>query len=267
MRVPRFVLPLLSALTLACGTGDRAGSAPDGDPAPEPSVGSGPFVAFPAAGVASSNPDTVPDPGIVRERGIGVLGFDPGPQLAGRIADSIEVWADSTPAAAVIARMVLDTTGVFRFEAREGLLERPGALDYGYQEVGLVVLERRGEWLRVFLGNGADGAGVSGWSRARERVSALTLWEDLLPGLPLFFAVPPDSMGFHAVADGPEVQFPIGDGYIMRSLTVDGDWMRVRVVSPSDYCATPAALREDTLWIRWRGASGNPRVWFHTRGC
>ena len=96
----------------------------------------------------------------------------------------------------------------------------------------------------------------------------MTLWEDVLPGLPLFFALPPDSFRFHAAPDGPEESFPVEyDEYILWPLEVQGDWMRVRAVTPSDYCAEPTSPRQDTLWIRWRGEPNGPRVWFYTRGC
>ena len=72
--IRRVVAVVSCALALACGSGERAGT-PGG-----PAAGASPtggaaraedpraFVAFPAAGVPNSNPDTVPDPGIVNPR-------------------------------------------------------------------------------------------------------------------------------------------------------------------------------------------------------
>lgn len=259
-------LSLFLLLLAACGSGE--GGAAENAPAGPPAQDTRPFVAFPAAGVPNSDPERVPDPGIFREHGIGVIGFDPGPGLSGRVADSLEVTADTMPGSPVVARLVLDTTAVFRFEAREGMLAAPGALDYGYEEVGLPVLDRAADgWLRVHLGQAADGAPVSGWTRVRAGVLALTLWEDLLPGMPLFFTHP-DSARFHEARDGAEARFDVSEGYILWPLSVDGDWMRVRAVSPSNYCfEPPRPPREDTLWIRWRGDDARPRVWFFTRGC
>ncbi|MSR36187.1 MAG: hypothetical protein EXR95_06015 [Gemmatimonadetes bacterium] len=96
----------------------------------------------------------------------------------------------------------------------------------------------------------------------------VTLWDELLPGQPLFFALPPDSFRFHVAPDGADERFAIErEQYILWPLEQSGDWMRVRAVSPSDYCAAPGAARQDTLWIRWRAETGRPRVWFYTRGC
>src|SRR5699024_8199657 len=127
------------------------------------------------------------------------------------------------------------------FEARDGLLKTPGALEFGYQEIGLPILEHGADgWERVLLGGAADGSAVTGWARARQGVVGVTLWQDLIPGQPLFFALPPDSIHFFAAADGAEKGFTVRpDDYILWPLAVQGDWMRVRAVSPSDYCATP----------------------------
>ena len=210
----------------------------------------------------------VRDPSRMRERGIGVIGFEPGPLLAGRAADTLDVRANPTSGAAVIARLVLDTAGVYRYEVREGLLEEQGTLEFGYEIMGLVLLERSPDgWFQVYLGNAPGGAVVSGWTRARPGALGLTLWDELLPRQALFFALPPDSIRFHASPEGPDAPFPIEDGYIMWPLEVRDDWMRVRAVAPSDYCFDPPSPLQDTLWIRYRGQNGRPRVWFYTVGC
>jgi hypothetical protein len=204
----------------------------------------------------------------MRERGIGVIGFEPGPLLAGRAVDTLDVRAEPTSGAAVIARLVLDTAGVYRYEVRAGLLEEQGTLEFGYEVVGLVLLERGPDgWVRVYLGQAPGGAVVSGWTRARPGALGLVLWDELLPRQALFFALPPDSISFHASPEGPDAPFPIEDGYIMWPLEVRGDWMRVRAVAPSDYCSGPPSPRQDTLWILFRGQNGRPRVWFYTVGC
>jgi hypothetical protein len=171
-----------------------------------------------------------------------------------------------------IARLHLDDSGIYRFEAARGALARPGALEFGYEEVGLPLLERRADgWLRVMLGEDDAGSVVSGWIAGKEGVG-ITLWEERFADTPLFFALPSDStLRFHASPDGPVESFPLPAGepgdYVLWPLETRGDWMRVRAVTPSDYCFEPRAPRVDTLWIRWREAGGEPRVWYFTRGC
>jgi hypothetical protein len=129
----------------------------------------------------------------------------------------------------------------------------------------------------VHLGT-RGGTPVTGWVRQAAGRNARTLWEELLPTLPLFFVVPRDSVRFHGAVDGSETAFalpapaPGGDpadpgDYILWPLAREGDWMQVRAVTPSDFCADPPAPVEDTLWVRWRTAAGRPRVWYFTRGC
>jgi hypothetical protein len=266
------LLPAVVLLALACGGEETETGADEGaaDSVPDTVT----MVAFEAAGV----PDYTP----MRERGIGVVHFDPGPRLASRAADTIRVM-EAFPPNAVIARLIADSLGVYRFEAAADLLDAPGALEFGYEEIGLPALESAGieRWL-VHLGTRAAEP-VTGWVAIRPGL-ARTLWEDLLPTLPLFFVVPSDSIAFHASREGPVVPFPIpppssgdpGDpgDYILWPLERSGDWMRVRAVTPSDYCAEPPSPREDTLWIRWAAPASypstggwRPRVWYFTRGC
>jgi hypothetical protein len=266
------LLALIPLATLACGGAEEDGAGRENGPEGDRTVvETGPdtatLVAFEAAGVPSYTP--------MRERGIGIVHFDPGPRLAGRAADTIRVTG-SAEGGGVVARLIVDSMAVYRFEAAPGVLDAPGALEFGYEEVGLPLLEDpgAGRW-RVHLGT-RDGEPVSGWV-AMQPGRTRTLWEELLPTMPLFFVVPPDSIRFHASQDGPAVPFTLaprtsgdpGDpgDYILWPIETTGDWMRVRAVTPSDYCFDPPAPREDTLWIRWREGSGNPRVWFFTRGC
>jgi hypothetical protein len=257
-------LPVALLVALACGgSGEEGVERETGLEGDGPVVETGPdtatMVAFEAAGVPSWTP--------MRERGIGIVHFDPGPQLAGRAADTIRVTG-AAPGEGVIARLIVDSMSVYRFEAAPAVLDAPGALEFGYEEIGLPLLEdaEQGRW-RVYLGT-RGGAPVSGWVAAQSGRTR-TRWEELLPTLPLFFVVPRDSIRFHAAQDGPAVPFAMAapDDYILWPVETSGDWMRVRAVTPSDYCFDPPSPREDTLWIRWRAESGNPRVWFFTRGC
>jgi hypothetical protein len=259
---PRALLPGLLVVALACGRPEsrRSAGATSAGAASPAAPDTTRFERFEAGGVPAYSP--------TRQRGLGVVHFDPGPRLAGRAADTLVAREEPDAAAAPLARLIVDTTGVFAFDGRAGSLARPGALEFGYEEIGFPILEHGTDgWERVYLGDDSAGAALSGWARAQPGLAAVTLWEELLPGQPLFFVVAQDSMRFHGAPEGPEEPFPVRpEEYILWPLETRGDWMRVRAVTPSDYCAEPAAPRQDTLWIRWRDARG-PRVWFYTRGC
>jgi hypothetical protein len=184
---------LLSVIALAgCGGAERPAESPDaseGEPAAAAPPGR--FTTFPGAGV----PDAWPE----RERGLGVVHLDPGPTTDRPTEDTLAAYERPDATAPVVARLVRDTTYVYRFEAREGLRAAPGALEFGYEDVGFPILERgAGGWERVYVGTDSSGDPVSAWAAARAGRSVVTLWEELLPTLPVFFVVPPDSIRFHA---------------------------------------------------------------------
>ena len=57
--------------------------------------------------------------------------------------------------------------------------------------------------------------------------------------------------------------------YHLEPLEIRGDWMRVELVEPSDYCAgpdAPASTRREG-WVKWRDDEIGPWVWYYTRGC
>jgi hypothetical protein len=175
-----------------------------------------------------------------------------------------------------------------------------GALEFSYEEVGLPIDSlatdpRAGDdrragaraampgseplsrqdlsgWARVVYGY-LSGDRLFGWVRLQPRY-AVTLWPDALPTHVLFFA---DSIPFriHATPGGDVVRFPLAYDppgsnrvdYIMHPLETDGPWMRVRAVTPSDYCADPPTPRDTTGWIRYLDDASRPRVWYFTRGC
>jgi hypothetical protein len=264
--IPLAGCALLGAIVLArCGGAEEPEpSAEAREPGASAAAGGpqtpGVFTTFPGAGVPSAWPE--------RERGLGVVHLIPG---AGPVEDTLNAHERPDSTAPVLARLMLDTVHVYRFEARAGLLAAPGALEYGYEDVGFPILERGADgWERVYLGADSVGRAVSGWARARPPFSDVTLWQNLLADTPVFFVVPQDSIRFHAAPEGVEEPFVVeGDDYILWPLEWRGDWLRVRAAAPSDYCASldAPAPRQDTLWIRWRTETGRPRVWFFTRGC
>ena len=144
------------------GPGSSAGSREPGEPAaaggPQTPIA---FTTFPGAGVPSAWPE--------RERGLGVVHLVPGARPA---EDTLEAHERPDSTAPVLARLVLDTLHVYRFEARDGLLATPGALEYGYEDVGFPILERGPDgWERVHVGTDSAGASVAG-GRVRGRPSA-----------------------------------------------------------------------------------------------
>jgi hypothetical protein len=144
------------------------------------------------------------------------------------------------------------------------------AVETGYETLSIPVLEARNDgWLRLSFG----------WAH-RDGLAAATppleyqTWESLFTGgaiSPLYFR----ARVRHALRATPSTSAPLvawipADPvlYAIEPLSLEGDWARVRVSVPSDFCAAPDAPKPEVRegWIRWRDARG-PWLWYYTRGC
>jgi hypothetical protein len=135
-----------------------------------------------------------------------------------------------------------------------------------YEAPAAIVLERRGRWYKVRLPNGA------GWLSASERDEYFSLEHLLTQSLTYLTeatdrrltsapgAAPTNDQGPNLVPGRPVrvVEFRRMDGRL---------WVRVEVVSHSICEST----REPTItargWMQAHAASGEPTIWFYSRGC
>ena len=139
------------------------------------------------------------------------------------------------------------------------------AEEYDYEAPGAVVLEKRGDWFRVRLHNG------SAWLRASEKSEFFSLQR--------LFANAPTHLtdGFDGrLAASPGAPLSIRSDSVLagRSINVldSGDvagrlWVRVEVMSWSlcESVETPTVLARG--WLPVHAPSGEPFVWFSSRGC
>ena len=214
------------------------------------------------------------------DRGTGIvhLARFPGIETGGHRADTIPVHAEPRGDSAVIARFILRTDSMtWGFDLESAPPVESNLLEYGYEELGLPAdsAPRADGWVRVVHGFGADSTPRTGWVRLVADDVAYQAWSDILPENVLFFLSDAD-IRFRDAPDGRTVALPLhaeGSGadrrldYILHPLEARGDWLRVRAVTPSDYCFDPPSPRDTTVWIRYLDERGRPRVWYHTRGC
>jgi hypothetical protein len=148
----------------------------------------------------------------------------------------------------------------------------PHAIETGYETVSILVLEARGDgWLRLPFG----------WVHRKALQTSrpaleFETWEHLFKSdsvSPLYFRLPPARHALHSApaAGAPLVAWIPADPklHAIEPISFTGDWARVRVSLPSDYCAEPGAPKPDVRvgWIRWRDAARGPWLWYYTRGC
>ena len=263
-------LTALLAVAAAC---DAPGAAPasTGADTGTVSLGSGdtPYRAAMDAGVPA---DVMPDYG----RGILHL-VTREDTAAGATEDTVVVRRAPTNEAEIVARWIhrygTEGTWEYRLETNEQNLVRAD-IEWLYEENGLPVDTIAGDssWVRVVYAKDEGGDARLGWVRLTEGM-VVEFWPDVLTQQNVFFRRP-DSIAFHATPDGEPLAIEIHSGdtadgldYTMVPLGVVGDWMRVEVTSPSDYCAEATVARKDTAWIRYLDARSRPRIWYFTRGC
>ena len=150
-----------------------------------------------------------------------------------------------------------------------------GLLETGYEERSFVVHERRDGWLHIRYAAGERGP-RSGWVpecalAASPAPLAFAPWSDWLLGddvSPLFVrAGLPLAMHAEPARTSPLVgMISIDDG--LEPHEIRGEWMRVTLVQPSDYCRPDVASTRREGWVRWLTEDGRgPRLWYFTRGC
>lgn len=150
-----------------------------------------------------------------------------------------------------------------------------GMIETGYETMSFIVLEhRRDGWLRLRYGKPSDSHDGVAWTHTchvETEGLGFESWEERFTSgeiSPLTFRSPVP----HALRAGPgassDLLHWIAGDHHLEPLEFRGDWMRVRVTQPSDYCAGEAIqTREHEGWVRWRSPDKGPWVWYYTRGC
>lgn len=143
-----------------------------------------------------------------------------------------------------------------------------------YETASLVVFRQEGDWLAVDLAAPCDGADGLWVHRAHlPPTVAYETWSARFgPGgrSPLFFRDAERHVLRAAPDPGAERLTSIAgdDTDTFEPLEVRGDWMRVRLSQPSDYCREPGAGSGSIEgWLRWRDEQRGPWVWSFARGC
>jgi hypothetical protein len=212
--------------------------------------------------------------------GIGVAYFQPGVNGTPPVVDTLVLRARAAWDAPQVARFI------FSMPANDGwtyTVLAPGGeaasnlLEFGYEEAGLPIdsILPDSSWLRLLYA-GRRGDVQRGWVPLHRDRLAYLLWSQTLPERAQFF-IRDEDVQFFAEAGGAPVSFPLartdGTGYSrldyhLEPDSVMDDWLRVRVVTPSNACiAEPGPVRDTTLWVRYLNGGGRPVVWYHTRGC
>lgn len=164
-----------------------------------------------------------------------------------------------------------------------GSVSPESLVETGYETTSFIVLQARERgrdagWLQIRFG-GPLSSGAGWVHRCHLEAATPPLeyepWDKLFASesaAPLYFR----SWTAHALRSSasnaaPFVAWIPGDPnrYGMQPLEFRGDWARVRVSIPSEFCADPKPERTTVHegWIRWRSRERGPWLWYYTRGC
>lgn len=153
-----------------------------------------------------------------------------------------------------------------------------GLVETEYESPSAIVYEIRATgWIRFrYLAedNGTAWTHQCFFDLAEDPVS-VTTWEERLTSdliSPLFFRREvPHALRAQPRAGSDRIAWiPANPAqYHLEPLEIRGDWMRVRVVAPSDYCSDPVdpTPTRSEGWVRWRDDEIGPWLWYYTRGC
>jgi hypothetical protein len=137
--------------------------------------------------------------------------------------------------------------------------------EYGYEEPGAIVLARRGEWFRIRLATG------SAWIRSSSRDNFHPLEQLLLDGLTYLTEAWEGRLAASAGAPSRpargEARSSQPSVRVIRSQQLRGElWFDVEVTT-SPCSEDPNVKTLDRGWVPAHTTSGEPVIWFSSRGC
>jgi len=136
--------------------------------------------------------------------------------------------------------------------------------EYGYEEPGAIVLARRDGWFLIRLATG------SAWVRSSRGDNFHPLEQLLLEGLPHLTEAWGGRLSSSAGAPGRlarvEARSSQPSVRIVRSQRIRGElWFDLEVITSP--CEDPNVKALDRGWVPAHTMSGEPVIWFYSRGC
>lgn len=93
-------------------------------------------------------------------------------------------------------------------------------------------------------------------------------WEDRFEQTELiFFRQNGISRPFYGTPSSPTILGLVGPNSAINPVTIEGDWMQVRITQPTNGCEQLPGARTQEGWIRWRDRDEKLLVWSPPEGC
>ena len=163
-------------------------------------------------------------------------------------------------------------------------LDLPPMIQTDYENYSFIVLETGGDgWFQMISEVMADGELATAWVHQShlsltEVPLAMTLWADEYQTRidsrseagSLYFRNHEIAHALrHSPSETEDLIIWIGEDHMIKPLEIQGDWMRVSVRQPSDYCVLPAEW-DGTIhegWVRWTSEVQGTWLYYYPRGC
>ncbi|MEX2233742.1 MAG: hypothetical protein WD824_16375 [Cyclobacteriaceae bacterium] len=206
-------------------------------------------------------------------RGIGVVSV---PVSSGSY--NVPVFAQPIEGADQIASLVAKISSQAKTFTVEGDAIAENALfEFAYEHLGLPVESIEGDWIKLRLGDDVSGNRLSGWISNTPSL-VVERWDTYLPSKATFLATCVKPMLYKAPEGEvfyPDVKYLYDNttktkrpDYRINYLEVDGEWLKVQFVTPSDLCG--GGSQETVItegWVPFLLDDKSPTVWFYPRGC
>jgi hypothetical protein len=143
-------------------------------------------------------------------------------------------------------------------------------MEHGYEESGLIVVERSGDWFEIVLPSGTGWVGSSSPERFHsypQLVSRSLAYVNR--GWPGVLWSSPGSGTPREISDGWRAyttrELTIG---VLETRVIDGDlWFKIRLDSEYGCGSQTETIPPEEGWVPGYGSSGENSLWFHSRGC
>lgn len=174
----------------------------------------------------------------------------------------------------VEAEMTFNLKDRFDLRVVSNKIQKNAFFEFEYESFGLPIIEIKNRYFKVLYGYDQTHRKLIGFIPIDTINYGYRLWDKFfLEGTPIFFKRDL-ALEFFDRINGEKINIgletiPDGSGrknYIMYPLRIERKWMKVKLVTPSDYCAEVESKISE-VWINYLNKDCELRIWYYVRGC
>lgn len=209
-------------------------------------------------------------------RGMGVLYLENSlPENDSQIGDTIILYKGASNVTCVAGKFVFNPNNRFdnKIIENEEVVTK-SHFEFDYETFGLPIVSIKNNWVEVIIGFDSRENQINGFAEIQNGHASIHLWADFLLTKDLIFDYWNDvPIAFYDSPNGDQVYFGLEPSnqmdydYIMRAVERQGNWMKVKVTTPSDNCIQREYKIVKEFWIQYLAPDYRPQVFYFPRGC